>query len=370
MSNPIVSFDEEAVKSELRELVRKTIEETINAMLDEDADQLVGAGPYERAAYRAGHYERGFTTTSGQVTLKMPKLKGMRFATAVIERYKRRETPVEEAIIEMYLAGVSTRRIEDVGEILWGAGVSAGTVSNLNDKAFKSVDEWRCRPLTREPVRLHRRHLPEAQLGRLLRERRRHGRHRRERGRLSRGDRVRRGLHRVGRVLARFPVAAEVARAARRSHVHRRQGRRHGRLDRRGVPEGKIPALHRASLPQRPRQGPQIEAFAGRGHAQGHPRDGVSRGLGRQGRARRARRDARVPRDAPRALAAHPHEQRDRAAQQGDKAQDPRGRHLSQRQVRAHAGGRPPEVRRRQRVGIAPLPGRVASQRAVVLTAS
>ena len=80
----------------------------------------------------------------------MPKLKGMRFATAVIERYKRRETSVEEAIIEMYLAGVSTRRIEDVGEILWGAGVSAGTVSNLNDKAFKAVDEWRCRPLTCE----------------------------------------------------------------------------------------------------------------------------------------------------------------------------------------------------------------------------
>ena len=105
MSNPIVSFDEQAVKDELRELVRKTIEETINAMLDEEADQLVGAGPYERtderAAYRAGHYERGFTTTSGQITLKMPKLKGMRFATAVIERHKRRETSVEEAIIEM-----------------------------------------------------------------------------------------------------------------------------------------------------------------------------------------------------------------------------------------------------------------------------
>ena len=73
----------------------------------------------------------------------------MRFATAVIERYKRRETSVEEAIIEMYLADVSTRRIEDVGEILWGAGVSAGTVSNLNEKTFKAVDEWRCRPLTR-----------------------------------------------------------------------------------------------------------------------------------------------------------------------------------------------------------------------------
>ena len=57
------------MKSELRELTRKTIKETINAMLDKEANQLVGAGPYERtddrAAYRAGHYERGFTTTSG-----------------------------------------------------------------------------------------------------------------------------------------------------------------------------------------------------------------------------------------------------------------------------------------------------------------
>ena len=53
----------------------------------------------------------------------------------------------------------------------------------------------------------------------------------------------------------------------------------------------------------------------------------------------------------------------------GDKAQDPRGRHLSRRQVRAHAGARPPEVRRRQRMEIPPLPGRVASQGAVVLTA-
>ena len=71
----------------------------------------------------------------------------MRFATAVVERHKRRETSVEKAIIEMYLAGASTRRIEDVSGILWDAGVSAGTVSNPNDKAFKSVDEWRCRPL-------------------------------------------------------------------------------------------------------------------------------------------------------------------------------------------------------------------------------
>lgn len=154
MSDPIVSFDEAAMRGELRELVRRTVEDTLNALLEEEADDLIGADRYERTAgreaYRAGHYERGLTTTSGQVTLRMPKLKGMRFATAIIERYKRRETSVEEAMIEMYLAGVSTRRIEDVSEILWGASVSASTVSNLSDKAFEAVEEWRSRPLTRK----------------------------------------------------------------------------------------------------------------------------------------------------------------------------------------------------------------------------
>ena len=260
MSNPIVSFDEQAVKDELRELVRKTIEETINAMLDEEADRLVGAGPYERtderAAYRAGHYERGFTTTSGQVTLKMPKLKGMRFATAVIERYKRRETSVEEAIIEMYLAGVSTRRIEDVGEILWGAGVSAGTVSNLNDKAFKSVDEWRCRPLTRE--------YPYACINGIYLKRSWGGSCENVAAIGANEDGYREVIGYAEGFTeskecwrARLPVVAEVARTARRSHGRRRQGRRHGRLDRRGVPECQMPALHRALLPQRPCQGPK-----------------------------------------------------------------------------------------------------------------
>lgn len=141
MSKPIVSFDEQAAKDELCELVEKTIEETINAMLDEEADQLVGAAPYERTDER----QRTAPATTGEAS--PPRQAGSRSrcpssrACAVIERCKRRETSVEEAIIEMRLAGVSTRRIEDVSETLWGAGVSAGTVSNLNDKAFKAVDE-------------------------------------------------------------------------------------------------------------------------------------------------------------------------------------------------------------------------------------
>ena len=152
MSGNMVSVDEESLKSDLRELVRKTVQETLNALLDEEADEMVGAERYERTAgreaYRSGHYRRKLVTTSGEVVLDVPKLRGATFQTAVIERYRRRETSVEEAIIEMYLAGVSTRRIEDVSEILWGAGVSAGTVSNLNEKAFESVEAWRTRPLS------------------------------------------------------------------------------------------------------------------------------------------------------------------------------------------------------------------------------
>lgn len=79
----------------------------------------------------------------------MPKLKGMRFTTAIIERCRRRETSVEEAVVEMYLAGVSTRRIEDVSEILWGSSVSAATVPDLNEKAFEAVEGRGNGPLER-----------------------------------------------------------------------------------------------------------------------------------------------------------------------------------------------------------------------------
>ena len=77
----------------------------------------------------------------------MPKLKGIAFETAIIERYKRRETSVEEALIEMYLAGVSVRRVEDITEALWGTKVSPGTISNLNKKAYAHIDNWRTRSL-------------------------------------------------------------------------------------------------------------------------------------------------------------------------------------------------------------------------------
>jgi len=77
----------------------------------------------------------------------MPRLKGVSFETAIIERYQRRESLVEEALIEMYLAGVSVRRVEDITEALWGCKVSPATISELNKKAYVHIEEWRNRPL-------------------------------------------------------------------------------------------------------------------------------------------------------------------------------------------------------------------------------
>ena len=77
----------------------------------------------------------------------MPKLKGISFETAIIERYRRRESSVEEALIEMYLAGVSVRRVEDITEALWGTKVSPATISELNKKAYVHIEEWRNRKL-------------------------------------------------------------------------------------------------------------------------------------------------------------------------------------------------------------------------------
>lgn len=148
----IVEFNEEAIKEHLSGMVLRTVEETLNALLDAEADRLCGAKRYERKAERkdtrAGKYERGLHTKAGEVNLKVPKLRSFPFETAIIERYKRRETSVEEALIEMYLAGVSVRRIEDITEALWGTKVSPSTVSDLNQKIYKEIEAWRQQPIS------------------------------------------------------------------------------------------------------------------------------------------------------------------------------------------------------------------------------
>ena len=148
---PVIAVDEEELRTHVSEVVRQSVEETLNGLLDAEADTLCQARRYERnaerASTRAGHYERNLQTKAGTVQLKVPKLRHMPFETAIIERYRRRESSVEEALVEMYLAGVSVRRVEDITEALWGSRVSPSTISDLNQKIFERVEEWRNRPL-------------------------------------------------------------------------------------------------------------------------------------------------------------------------------------------------------------------------------
>ena len=147
----IIQINEGMVQQHLSELVRGTVEETLNALLDAEADRLTNAERYERTDgrkdTRAGSYKRKLHTKAGEVTLKVPRLRNLPFETAIIERYKRRESSVEEALIEMYLAGVSVRRVEDITQVLWGTRVSAGTVSSLNQQIGQRITEWRMRQL-------------------------------------------------------------------------------------------------------------------------------------------------------------------------------------------------------------------------------
>ncbi len=77
----------------------------------------------------------------------MPRLKGLPFETAIIERSRRRESRAEEALIETYLAGVSVRHVEDVTKVLWNSKVSPATISELNKEAYVYIEEWRNQPL-------------------------------------------------------------------------------------------------------------------------------------------------------------------------------------------------------------------------------
>jgi len=147
----VIKIEEEKIRSHVDQVVRKTVEQTLNGLLEAEANELCGAKRYarspERLDTRAGHYDRKLHTQAGEVTLSVPRLRNLPFETEIIERYRRRQSSVEEALVEMYLAGVSVRRVEDITEALWGTRVSPSTVSELNQKIYTQIEAWRNRPI-------------------------------------------------------------------------------------------------------------------------------------------------------------------------------------------------------------------------------
>lgn len=147
----LIKVDEKEVKDHLDALVRQSVEDTINGLLNAEADAICHASRYQRSAdrldTRAGSYKRKLLTTAGEVELKVPRLRTLPFETEIIRRYQTKQSSVEESLIEMYLAGVSVRRVEDITEALWNTRVSSSTISDLNQKIYGKIEQWRMRPI-------------------------------------------------------------------------------------------------------------------------------------------------------------------------------------------------------------------------------
>ena len=158
------------------------------------ADEIANAARYERTgerkAFRAGHCERGLTARDGRLESRVPKPKGAVFESAVIERYRRREQSVEESSTDIYPAGVSTRQVDDTGQLpcVW-----AHALADIERQAQEGVrgDRGVAQPPVGVgvPVRVHGRRVAQTLMGRLGRERRHTGRHRHRPRGPSRGDR-------------------------------------------------------------------------------------------------------------------------------------------------------------------------------------
>ena len=125
-----IKVDEKEVMEHLDDLVRKSVEDTLNTLLNEEADAICNAARYQRSPdrqdTRAGTYKRKLLTTLGEVELKIPRLRTLLFETQIIKRYQTKQSSVE-----------------DITEALWKTKVSSSTISDLNQKIYGKIEEWR-----------------------------------------------------------------------------------------------------------------------------------------------------------------------------------------------------------------------------------
>ncbi len=121
----------------MRELVRRAVQEALEAEMDEALGARKGERTAGRLGHRSGHYERRLTTRIGTIELRVPQDRDGRFSTELFERYARSEQALVAALAEMYVQGVSTRKVRAVTEELCGREFSASAVSRM----AKGLDE-------------------------------------------------------------------------------------------------------------------------------------------------------------------------------------------------------------------------------------
>ena len=120
-------------------------------MLEAEMNEAVGAGKGERTAsrlaYRSGHYSRTLITRVGKLELRVPQDRDGRFSTELFARYQRSERALVATLAEMYVQGVSTRKVKAITEKLCGHGFSASSISAINKRLDESLEQFASRRL-------------------------------------------------------------------------------------------------------------------------------------------------------------------------------------------------------------------------------
>ena len=134
--------------------IRALVEKALQDVLEAEMDEALGAQKSERTearlGYRAGYYTRTLVTRVGKLVLRVPQDRQGRFRTEVFERYQRSEKALVAALAEMYVQGVSTRKVKEITEELCGHEFSASTISRVTAKLDEELERFSRRPLEEE----------------------------------------------------------------------------------------------------------------------------------------------------------------------------------------------------------------------------
>ncbi|MBS0172417.1 MAG: IS256 family transposase [Nitrospira sp.] len=134
-----------------RDLMKTLMKEALQEVLEGEMTEFLGAAPSERSetrsGYRAGYYHRGLVTRIGKLELRVPRDRSGEFSTALFERYARSEKALVAALAEMYVQGVSTRKVKAITEELCGHSFSASAISAINKSLDEALERFASRQL-------------------------------------------------------------------------------------------------------------------------------------------------------------------------------------------------------------------------------
>jgi putative transposase len=137
-----------------KDLVKTAVQEIVQEILEAEMEEAVGARKgertTERTGYRSGYYRRGLITRVGKLELRVPQDRAGRFSTEVFERYQRSEKALVSCLAEMYVQGVSTRKVKAITEELCGHSFSASSISRINQVLDDELKKFAARHLDEE----------------------------------------------------------------------------------------------------------------------------------------------------------------------------------------------------------------------------